>query len=48
MDDFELEHYSCNFFCNRKGKLIDFVNIVFSKVMAQDLALRRWLYKSAF
>ena len=36
MDDFALEH---NLFCNREGKLIYFMNFVFSKVMAQDLIL---------
>ena len=48
MDNFVLKHNNFNLFCNRKGKLIDFMNIVFSKVMAQDLALRSRLYKSAF
>ena len=48
MDDFVLEHYNFNLFCNRKRKLVDFMNIVFSKVMAQDLAFRSRLYESTF
>ena len=44
--DFILKHYKFYFLCNSKRWLVNFMNIVFSKAMTKDLALRGWWYES--